>query len=148
MSMINIDSLNKVNEDRDKLRVETYDTILKKCHERIKTVAYSPRGGTFCFYIIPTYVFGVPIYDLNTCIVYMVQHLMKNGFHVVYTHPNLLYISWLNKKNTIEYKKTKEIPKPKEEFKKIDNYKPSGQFLYDISSMDFLKNKSNDLLKD
>ena len=44
--------------------------------------------------------------------------------------------------------KKEVVEKPKEEFKKIDNYKPSGQFLYDISSMDFLKKKSKDLLKD
>ena len=54
-------------------------------------------------------------------------------------HPNLLYISWFKRKNTIEYKKKEEKVKPKEEFKKIDNYKPKGDFLYDISSMDFLK---------
>ena len=30
MSMINIDELNKINEDRDKKRLETYDKILKK----------------------------------------------------------------------------------------------------------------------
>ena len=137
MSMINIDDVNKINEERDKRRLETYDKVLKKCHERIKTVAHSPKGGTFCFYIVPSYVFGIPIYDVNTCIVYMVQHLIKNGFQVVYTHPNLLYISWFNRKNSIEYKKKEPPPAPKEEFKKIDNYKPSGQFLYDLSSMDF-----------
>ena len=142
MSMINIDELNRINEDRNKRRLEIYDKVLKKCHERIKTVAYSPRGGTFCFYIVPSFIFGIPIYDMNTCIVYMVQHLVKNGFEVNYTHPNLLYISWLNKHNSIEYKKKKDPPpKPKEEFKKIDSYKPSGQFLYDINSMDFLKKK-------
>ena len=141
MSMINIDELNKINEDRHKRRLEIYDKVLKKCHERIKTVAHSPKGGTFCFYVVPSILFGVPIYDINTCIVYMVQHLIKNGFEVSYTHPNLLYISWLNRKNTIEYKKKKEIPKPKEEFKKIESYKPTGQFLYDLNSMDFLKKK-------
>ena len=141
MSMINIDELNKINEDRHKRRLEIYDKVLKKCHERIKTVAHSPKGGTFCFYVFPSILFGVPIYDINTCIVYMVQHLIKNGFEVSYTHPNLLYISWLNRKNTIEYKKKKEVPKPKEEFKKIESYKPTGQFLYDLNSMDFLKKK-------
>ena len=142
MSMINIDELNKINEDRNKRRLEIYDKVLKKCHKRIKTIAYSPRGGTFCFYIVPTFIFGIPIYDMNTCIVYMVKHLVKNGFEVNYTHPNLLYISWFNRKNAIEYKKKKEPPpKPKEEFKKIENYKPSGQFLYDLNSMDFLKKK-------
>ena len=52
MSMINIDELNRINEDRDKRRLETYDKVLKKCHERIKTVAHSPKGGTFCFYVV------------------------------------------------------------------------------------------------
>ena len=141
MSMINIDELNIINEDRYKRRLEIYDNVLKKCHERIKTVAHSPRGGTFCFYIVPTYIFGIPIYELNTCIVYIVQHLIKNGFEVNYTHPNLLYISWLNRKNSLEYKKKEPPTKPKEEFKKIDNYKPSVQFLYDLNSMDFLKKK-------
>ena len=107
MSMINIDDLNKINEERNKRRLEIYDNVLKKCHERIKTVAFSPRGGTFCFYIVPTFIFGIPIYDMNTCIVYMVKNLVKNGFEVNYTHPNLLYISWFNRKNAIEYKKKK-----------------------------------------
>lgn len=139
MSMINIDELNKINADRHVRRLEIYDNVLKKCHERIKTVANSPKGGTFCFYIVPSFIFGIPIYDLNICIVYMVQHLIKNGFQVNYTHPNLLFISWLNRGNSIEYKKKKIPEKPKDEFKKIESYKPSGQFLYDISSMDFLK---------
>lgn len=143
MSMINIDELNKINEERHKRRLETYDNVLKKCHERIKTIAHSPRGGSFCFYIVPSFLFGIPIYDINTCIVYIVQNLIKNGFEVNYTHPNLLYISWLNRKNLIDCKKKKELPpKPKEEFKKIENYKPKGQFLYDLNSMDFLKNKN------
>tara|TARA_B100000795_G_scaffold136703_1_gene102095 strand:- start:140 stop:556 length:417 start_codon:yes stop_codon:yes gene_type:complete len=137
--MINIDELNRINEDRYKRRLVTYDNVLKKCHDRIKTVANSPRGGTFCFYIVPSFLFGIPIFDLNSCIVYIVQKLIKNGFEVNYTHPNLLYISWLNRKNSIDYKNKEDKPKPKKEFKKIENYKPSGQFLYDLNSMDFLK---------
>lgn len=142
MSMINIDELNKINEDKFKKRLEIYDKVLKKVHERIKNIAYSARGGVFCFYIVPSFIFGIPIYDINTCIVYIVNNLIKNGFIVNYTHPNLLYISWFKRKNKIEYKKKEEtILKPKEDFKKIENYKPEGKFLYDISSIDFLKKK-------
>ncbi len=143
MSMINIDELNKINEDRFTKRLEIYDNVLKKVHERIKNVAHSTRGGVFCFYIIPSFIFGIPIYDMNICIIYIVKNLIKNGFIVNYTHPNLLYISWFKRKNKIEYgKKEDKILKPKEEFKKIENYKPEGKFLYDISSMDFLKKKN------
>ena len=105
MSMINIEDLHNINIRRLRHRLEIYDNILKKCHERIKTVSKSPKGTTFCFYIIPSYVYGVPLYDVNACIVYMVQSLIKNGFYVSYTHPNLLYISWFERTNSIEYKK-------------------------------------------
>ena len=145
MSMMNIDALHKINEDRLKQRLKIYDEILKKCHERIKAVSKSPKGTTFCFYIIPNYVYGTPLYDVNACIVYMVQYLMKNGFYVAYTHPNLLYISWFKRTNSIEYKKQSKPFKEKEEFKKIESFKPKNDFLYDIDSMNFLNKKKDNL---
>ena len=107
MSMMNINELHRINEIRQKERISTYEKVLVKCHERIKTVSKKPKGNTFCFYIVPNIVFGVPIYNVNECIVYMVQALIKNGFYVVYTHPNLIYISWHSRTNSLEYKKKK-----------------------------------------
>jgi hypothetical protein len=37
---------------------------------------------------------GVPNYDKNACITYMISKLEENDFVVRYTHPNLLFISW------------------------------------------------------
>ena len=132
MSMINIDSLHKINEDRLKNRIKIYDEILRKCHERIKAISKSPKGTTFCFYIIPNYVYGTPLYDINACIVYMVQCLIKNGFYVAYTHPNLLYISWFKKSNSIEYKKQskpikeKRLPFPPKVLDVLDAFTPAS----------------------
>jgi hypothetical protein len=39
-------------------------------------------------------MFGVPRYDVQTCIQYVMDKLHNNGFAVKYTHPNLLFISW------------------------------------------------------
>lgn len=138
MSMINITELHKINEERKKFRISVYDKVLKKCHERIKFVSKTPQGSNFCFYVVPNIVYGVPIYNVNACVVYIVSALIKNGFYVAYTHPNLLYISWYNKQNTIEYKK-KEEKKPEVEYKKVENFKPKNNFIYDASSLDFLK---------
>ena len=46
MSMINIDSLHKINEDRLKNRIKIYDEILRKCHERIKAISKSGKQYT------------------------------------------------------------------------------------------------------
>nr|QDY52274.1 hypothetical protein 5_71 [Mimiviridae sp. ChoanoV1] len=139
MSMINITELHKINEERQKFRISVYDKVLTKCHERIKFVSKTPQGSNFCFYVVPNIVYGVPIYNVNACVVYIVSALIKNGFYVAYTHPNLLYISWYNKQNTIEYKKKKEEKKPEVEYKKVENFKPKNNFIYDVSSLDFLK---------
>ena len=140
MSMININELHKINDERQKFKITVYDKILKKCHERIKFVSKTPKGANFCFYIVPNIVYGVPIYDINQCIVYIVSALIKNGFYIAYTHPNLIYISWHNRQNSIEYKKQKEEKKKTElEYKKVDSFKPKSNFLYDVKKLDFLK---------
>ena len=145
MSMINIEELNRINVDRDKAKIEIYDKVLKKCHEKIKKTAKLPGKNTNCFYVVPTYIYGVPRNQIENCIVYIVQSLIKNGFQVYYTHPNLIYISWFNRSNSIEYKKDKKENVVKENFKKIESYKPSGDFLYDISSLDLLKKKNREI---
>ncbi len=141
MSMININELHRINEKRAREKIACYEKVLQKVHVRIKTVSLKPKGNTFCFYVVPNIIFGIPIYNLNECIVYIVQSLIKNGFYVVYTHPNLIYISWFQRKNSLEYKKKKkEEQKVEIPYKKIDTkITPKEEFLYDIGSLDFLK---------
>ena len=141
MSMMNIDELHRINEIRAKERIATYEKVLLKVHERIKTIAKKPKNNTFCFYIVPNILFGIPLYDVNECIIYLVNCLIKNGFKVIYTHPNLIYISWFNRTNSIEYKKEKKQEKEDKtlEYKKIDGIKPKSDFIYDIGTLDFLK---------
>ena len=90
MSMININELHKINEERQKFRISVYDKVLKKCHHRIKT--FSSKGDSFCFYIVPEYIYGIPKYDTLNCAGYIVNKLKKNGFHVSYTYPNLIFM--------------------------------------------------------
>ena len=142
--MINIDELHNINKIRLKKRLEIYDDVLKKCHKKIKKTSLTPKGSTFCFYIIPNYVYGIPLYDINACIVYIVQNLSKNGFYVAYTHPNLLFISWFKRSNSIEYKKKKEETIKVDEYKNIKSFKPKS-FLYDNSTINSINKKINNL---
>ena len=90
-----------------------------------------------------SYIYGVPKFDITGCILYIVDSLVNNGFDVKYTHPNLLYISWLNKYNKPE--KEKKIKDKK--YKTIEEYKPSGKFIYDKTTVDLLSNKAYKLLE-
>tara|TARA_B100000963_G_scaffold305729_1_gene280037 strand:+ start:539 stop:958 length:420 start_codon:yes stop_codon:yes gene_type:complete len=139
--MININQLHQINEKRAKDRIASYEKILLKCHQKIKSISLRPKGNTFCFYVVPNLVFGVPIFNQNECIVYIVQALIKNGFYVVYTHPNLIYISWFQRQNSLEYKKKKNEDKMKPElnYKSIDSIDKQPKFIYDMANFDFKK---------
>lgn len=138
--MININQLHQINKKRANDRIVSYEKILEKCHKKIKSTSLKPKGNTFCFYVVPNLVFGVPIFNQNECIVYIVQALIKNGFYVVYTHPNLIYISWFQRHNSIEYKKkTEDKIKPELNYKSIDSEDNKPKFIYDMANFDFKK---------
>ena len=118
---------------------------MKKIHNRIK---YNARiEKTFCFFQIPEFIIGVPLYNIDDLKKYLIDSLQKDGFQLIYIDPNWLFITWelKNKKQPLQRKVKRN--KKKEDYKLIDEYKPSGNFAtyneYDLTSM---KEKMNNLL--
>ena len=89
---INVLDIQKNQYEKDKSRLKIYNRILEKCYYKIKSS--SDNESNFCFFQIPEYIPGEPIYNLTKCVIFMLQHLRKNGFISKYCHPFLLYISW------------------------------------------------------
>ena len=85
---------------RNKKKIRIYRQILIKCHQRIKFA--SEKNCKWCIYIVPNFIVGSPLYDVNACIIYIIKQLEDGGFIIKYTHPNLIYISW-DKKNNHHY---------------------------------------------
>ena len=152
-SQLDINSLFESTNQKTLRRLETYDSILKKCHTRIKY--YSKFEKTTCFFAIPEFLIGVPLYDVVELRTYMMNSLEKNGFKLMYLHPNWLMIDWSEKKKTIENaqkslaKKTPQQAKKQIEskYKPIEEYKPSGYFIYDQSAMSSLEEKTKKILQ-
>ena len=101
ISKINLDDLYEKENTIIKNREKIYNKILSRVHKKIKHTSRTNIGEKFCFFLIPEFMMGVPTYDVGTCISYVIEKLQDNGFHIKYTHPNLLFISWnhfINKK--------------------------------------------------
>jgi hypothetical protein len=92
--LINIYSLPKQKTKREEARLEVYNRVLKMCHHRIETVSKAPHGEPYTFFQIPAIVFGMPIFDTDSCCDYIMKKLSLNGFKVMYMNANLLFISW------------------------------------------------------
>ena len=92
MSKLDLDELQKPLKEKEKIKMDIYDKVLKRVHSRIKMVARQPE--TFCMFVIPEFVLGIPVYNFHECKNYIIKSLRENGLAVNYTEPNLLYISW------------------------------------------------------
>ena len=139
--------MDELIEDKQKVlnrKTKIYEEILKKCHHRIKNVSKQNPLMCYCLYIIPKFIYGIPLYNLPECINYLFEKLTENGFKVYYTHPNLLIISWIHLK---EKKKITASSMQPKEYKEIDNYKPSGNLIYNKSNLNVLNSKTNLLFR-
>lgn len=105
--MINIFKLNKIRDEKEVQKFETYRKVLDKCHNRV--TIQGEKGITYCVFTIPNIVFGLPAYDQIKCAEYCTDKLRKNGFVVVYTYPNLLYISWEHVPSAIKNPEVKSM---------------------------------------
>lgn len=91
---ISLDELYEGKQKRDLRVLKTFKTILARIHNKIKITARQQIDQQFCWFVVPEFMLGVPSYNHNECVVFLVEKLMDNGFRVKYTHPNLLLISW------------------------------------------------------
>jgi hypothetical protein len=142
MSQLKITDLySRINEKILK-SLEIYDDVLVKCHNRIKY--NSDLEKTYCFYQIPEFIIGVPIFNIQEMRTYIINSLQNNGFQIMYIEPNWLFISWCkdNRKKLVNSNFKKEIKqKEKSKYKSTEGFKPTGSLIYDESTMLGLSNK-------
>ena len=133
MSQIDMKELHATINKQTLKRMELYDSILKKCHSRI--LYNSNLQRTYCFYQIPEFVIGTPLYDILELRNYIMNSLKTNGFEILYIEPNWLFIYW-NVKGAKSLTKNTNITKQvNNQYKSTDTYKPTGNFIYDDSSL-------------
>jgi|TARA_B110001450_G_scaffold9783_2_gene9693 hypothetical protein len=105
---INLDELYHRKNEIEANRIKIYQKILHRVHTKIKITSRQKIAEQYCFFIIPEFLVGIPRFDSATCTAYVIDKLIENGFHVKYTHPNMLFISWnhyIDKKQRAIYKK-------------------------------------------
>lgn len=116
-TQINIHDLYRDREEIKEKKNSNYRAVLHKIHKKIKKANSLERNKIS--YDVPEYVVGVPVFNLNKCISYIIKQLRGNGFLVKYYFPKMLYISW----DAIEiqdYKQTQRLIK--KGYKELDNH--------------------------
>lgn len=94
--MLSINQLHKEINDRENKKRNVYEKILKLCYQKIINVN-KKNNDCNCFFNCPEYIYGLPLYNLMKCTIYIMEDLIEKGFKVEYYHPNILYIDWKQK---------------------------------------------------
>ena len=93
---VNIDELYEKKHQRDLKQISIFNKILNRIHKRITLTARNKATDKHIWFIVPSFLFGEPVFDQTDCIAYVITKLESNGFFIKYIHPSTLFISWDN----------------------------------------------------
>lgn len=116
---------------RQNKRHESFDQVMALCYKTINKSINVLRNNYHCFFEVPEFIIGYPLYDLNECMEYAVKKLMASGFYVRYFFPRIIYISWA------PVAKGPSLPMPEQSKPKPagnrTTKKKTGKFVLDLS---------------
>jgi hypothetical protein len=90
---ISLKELTRAHIEKTNARKMVYDTIYKQCCEKIRYMN-TQWHKTECSFIVPSIQIGMPLYKMETCVVYLMYKLRLKGFNIQFMYPNRLSISW------------------------------------------------------
>ena len=143
MSQLNIKGLYIAAKKTELEKYKLFDSVIKRCHNRIKLTADNKK--TECYYQIPPFIFGKPLYDMDELKEYVMKSLKLNGFALKEYPDYYIYINWdITKKEVKENKKVKK--KEDKSFRVIEDYNPSGIFVNNQKALMSINEKSIKML--
>ena len=89
--MIDINELSKERKKLEKRKQNVYKNILKRIYNKIKL---ANKLNNYCYYVIPNFVLGMPLFDVNKCSDFIYEVLVQKGFKVTRMKFNHFMIYW------------------------------------------------------
>lgn len=105
--MLSINKLHQEINEREEKKKHVYEKILKICYNKIISVNNKSNVCNYMF-VCPNYIYGLPLFNIMNCCLYIMEDLQRKGFQVQYVNPNILYIDWkvnpkVENKNELQY---------------------------------------------
>jgi len=98
-NLFSVNDIQKKQFEREKNRKKIYHIITKKCFQKIKET--SNNEDTYCFFQLPEFIPGFPLFNMTECVMYLLEILKEKGFSSRYVDGFMIYISWYKPKNNV-----------------------------------------------
>ena len=113
--------IHKKQRQKEIRRLGLYQKILNRCFSKIRLCV--EKDNLYCFFKLPEYMSGSPLYNMTDCLFYMLNELAKNGFAAKYCHPLMIYITWPQKEKNLKLEYNQEENDNLNKFKNEINLK-------------------------
>jgi len=96
--MVKADKLINDQKERDERKKLTFDKVFIKIEKKI--ILASAANFYYCWYSIPEFIVGLPMYSLRECKEHIENKLKKDGFEIEFFEPNILLVNWFPKEKS------------------------------------------------
>ena len=96
--MVKADKLIKQQKERDERKKITFNKVFLKIEKKI--ILASAANYYYCWYSIPEFIIGLPMYSLIECKEYIELTLKKDGFKIEFFEPNIILVNWFVEEET------------------------------------------------
>lgn len=112
-----LEDIHRKQKEKNKRRLRIYESILSKIYKKIKQ--HSILEEHYCFYQLPEYIPGYPLYNMTECVLFVIQSLSDQGYKARYVDPFIIFVTW----NIPKPELRRMIQRPQIENK--SNYEPT-----------------------
>jgi len=99
---ISKNDIKKYYDDKQIKKKKTYNKIILRVMRLMKETA--EKGKSMCMYVVPDIILGMPLYNINECVLYIQNILKDKGFESAYAEPNIILIFWQLENKLIKQK--------------------------------------------
>ncbi len=132
-----VSDIHNKQREKDLRRLHVYKSILGKVFKKIKSCSVNEES--YCFFEVPEYIYGTPLYNMKDCVIFILNNLHEKGFSAKYVDPLLIFICWNLPKPNLRItdlpKLTDSSPKrviqdTAPQYRPIENFQGNGNYLY------------------
>jgi hypothetical protein len=104
--MISVRDIQKIENEKNKARKDTFREILKQFDKKIRYAVEVNEKQVFLS--VPAMIFGYPLYDIKSATMYLARQLKRLGYTVQELGGPNLYVTWELKRNNNHYEESED----------------------------------------
>jgi hypothetical protein len=104
---LSVNDINTFHKEKIKKWIKVYEKVLGHCYRKVRE--HVLRDQQFCFFPVPEYLAGFPLFNITHCTFFLIKKLNQGGFQTKFIPPNVIYIHWAVKNHYKNYVKQENI---------------------------------------